>query len=422
MDPVEAFLNRLQHPLMAGIDLSLDRMVRLLALIGSPQKRLPPIIHVAGTNGKGSLIAYLHAIFEAAGYRVHRYSSPHLVEFRERIVLQGHMIENGHMEKIMRHMVPALAQQPVTFFEATTSAAFLAFSEVPADILLLETGMGGRLDSTNVIDKPVLTAITPISYDHMEYLGGTLEKIASEKAGIIKRNVPCVVGRQEQAALCVLESKAQQLAAPLSQMGRDWYVEDGQYRSEKYHLALKPGLMGEHQLDNAATAVACIEQLPQFNITQQHIEQGLANVQWPARLQPLHDHPYTKYFTVGVELILDGSHNPQGGETLAKWFAGKRAERKIYAVCGMLKGKDCKNFLKHLTPYLEELVAVTIPKDPNALPADAIAQAAQELGMGASVAPTIENALQSLAERVKTPAIICICGSLYLAGKVLAVK
>lgn len=408
MDPVEAFFNRLQHPIMAGIDLSLDRMLRLLSLLGNPHKRLPPVIHVAGTNGKGSLIVYLHGILEAAGYRVHRYTSPHLVRFSERILLQGKEIENVAMERLLRHLAPVLAAQPVTFFEATTAAAFLAFSETPADVLLLETGMGGRLDATNVIDKPILTAITPIALDHTEFLGNTLAKIATEKGGIIKRGVPCVVGRQSLEALAVIEQKAASLNAPLSRLGIEWQVDK----------TLKPALAGEHQLDNASTAIACLKQLPQFTITDAHITQGLANAVWPARLQPLTQHPYTKLLPAGVSLFLDGGHNPQGGEVLGKWLAAQAVP--VSLVCGMIKGKDMKQFLAPLAAHVSELIAVTIPDEANSQPASAVAAAAQSLGMQASAAESVEKALQTLAARGKTPSIICICGSLYLAGKVLA--
>ncbi|MEQ1790441.1 MAG: Mur ligase family protein, partial [Rickettsiales bacterium] len=280
---IERFLKQLQHPLLAGIDLSLDRMLRLLSMLRNPHKRLPPVIHVAGTNGKGSLIVYLQAIFEAAGYRVHRYTSPHLVHFSERILLQGKPIENAALEKLFRHLAPMLQQQQVTFFEAVTVAAFVAFSEKPADILLLETGLGGRLDATNVIDKPLLTAITPISMDHTEYLGETIAKIAAEKAGIIKRGVPCVVGRQGFSEVTdLIKEKADSLDAALFSLGQDWNVENHHYISNTRNILLTPSLVGEHQYDNAATAVACIERLPQFNISDEHIQIGLKNAVWPA--------------------------------------------------------------------------------------------------------------------------------------------
>jgi len=422
---IEAFLKRLQHPLIAGIDLSLDRMVRLLSLLGNPQKRLPPVIHVAGTNGKGSLVVYLHHILEAAGYRVHRYTSPHLVHFNERILLQGKPIENAAIEKLFRHISPTLQQQQATFFEAVTAAAFVAFSEKPADVLLLETGLGGRLDATNVIEKPVATAITPISMDHTEYLGDTLAKITSEKVGIIKRGVPCVVGRQLPEVAKLIEEAAAKMDAPLFMLGRDWDVENRHYVSGDSKIALNPALAGEHQYDNAATAVAVLSLLSQFKIKDEHVRIGLANAVWPARLQHLTDHPYSKFLPDGMELYLDGGHNPQGGEVLGKWLAQQSPHKKIYLVCGMIKGKDIKQFMAPLAPYVEMLCAVTIVNESNTQPASAITQAAVELGIQAQASESVEKALQTIAAHVKTngnqPSVTCICGSLYLAGRVLEV-
>ncbi|MDE3038326.1 MAG: bifunctional folylpolyglutamate synthase/dihydrofolate synthase, partial [Pseudomonadota bacterium] len=339
MDNIESFLNKLHHPALAGIDLSLDRMLRLLSMLGSPHKRLPPVVHAAGTNGKGSLLAYVQAIFEAAGYRVHKYTSPHLVHFREQIILQGREIENGHVENIIRYITPVLAAQPATFFEATTAIAFLAFAEHKADILLLETGLGGRLDATNVIEKPLLTVITPIAYDHCEYLGNTLTAIAGEKAGILKHGVPCVVGKQVEEAAAVIEKQAAALTVPLYRYGKEWHVENEIYHSRERTLALHPSLAGDHQFDNAAAAVASIEQMPQFAISGAHITQGLAHAVWPARLQQLTHGGYIDILPPGIELWLDGGHNPQGGEVLAAWLQG-RAGCQTYLVCGMTNNKD----------------------------------------------------------------------------------
>lgn len=423
---IEQFLKQLQHPLIAGIHLSLDRMLRLLAILRNPQNRLPPVIHVAGTNGKGSTIAYLHAIFEAAGYRVHRYTSPHLVHFRERILLQGKEIDNATIEKIFRHISPALQQQPVTFFEAITAAAFVAFSEKPADILLLETGLGGLLDATNVIAKPLATIITPIDFDHMEFLGDTIQKIAAEKAGIIKRGVPCVIGRQGQAGVMeLLTTKAETLSAPVFRIGQEWKVENHHYISPSRSILLNPSLAGEHQYDNAGAAVACIEQMPQFNISDEHIKTGLANAVWPARLQHLTSHPYCNMLPPEMELWLDGGHNPQGGMILAKWLAEQSKNKKTYLICGMIKGKDMKEYLRHLAPHAEFLCSVIIREEANSQTAEAVSEAAQAVGIKAQPTANIEKALQTLIEHAKTngnkPAIICICGSLYLAGKVLEV-
>jgi dihydrofolate synthase/folylpolyglutamate synthase len=406
VDSIEKFLNSLHHPTLAAVDLKLDRMIRMLALFGNPQRRLPPIIHVAGTNGKGSLIAYLKAIFEAAGKRAHVYTSPHLVHFRERIVIAGKMIENSYIENLIRHMTPIMQQQPATFFEATTALAFLAFAEKPADILLLETGVGGRLDATNVIEKPLLTAITPISYDHMEYLGDTLTKIAFEKAGIMKKNVPCVIGRHQEEAMAVLEKCAAELNVAI-------------HRMDSRGLAIKPSLVGSHQFDNAATAVKCIDLLPQFGITDEHILQGIANAVWPARLQKITDLHYRMHLPDTISLWLDGGHNTQGGEILGAWLA-ERPEQEKYIICGMVQGKDSAGFLSRLAPHVKAAYTLSIPDESTAQTGEAVAQSALSVGLEALVTPNIEIALQTIAQRAKTPALICICGSLYLAGKVLA--
>ncbi|MEQ1706695.1 MAG: folylpolyglutamate synthase/dihydrofolate synthase family protein, partial [Rickettsiales bacterium] len=377
-------------------------MLRLLAILRSPQKRLPPVIHVAGTNGKGSTLAYLHAIFEAAGYRVHRYTSPHLVHFRERIILQGKEIDNAGIEKIFRYISPALQQQQVTFFEAITAAAFVAFSEKPADILLLETGLGGLLDATNVIEKPLVTIITPIAFDHMEFLGDTIQKIAGEKAGIIKRGVPCIIGRQEfPEAMKVLEDKATQLSAPLFRLGQEWRIENHRYISPAKNIELTLSLAGEHQYDNAGAAIACIEQMPQFNISDEHIVKGLASAVWPARLQHLTNHPYCALLPANVELWLDGGHNPQGGQVLAKWLEGQAKDKKIYLVCGMIKGKDMKEFLRYLAPYAEFLCSVIIREEANSQTSEAVAEAAQAVGIKAQATSGIEKALQTVIEKAK---------------------
>lgn len=421
---IEQFLKQLQHPLIAGIDLSLDRMLRLLAILRNPQKRLPPVIHIAGTNGKGSTLAYLHAIFEAAGYRVHRYTSPHLVHFRERIILQGKEIDNASIEKIFRYISLALQQQQVTFFEAITAAAFVAFAEKPADVLLLETGLGGLLDATNVIEKPLATIITPIAFDHMEFLGNTIEKIAGEKAGIIKRGVPCIIGRQEfPEVLPILEAKATQLSAPLSRLGQEWRVENHRYISSTKNIELAPSLPGEHQYDNAGAAIAAIEQCLKFNISDEHIRKGIVSAVWPARLQHLTTHPYCKMLPANMELWLDGGHNPQGGQVLAKWLEGQAGSKKIYLICGMIKGKDMKEFLRYLAPYAEFLCSAIIREEANSQTAEAVAEAAQAVGIKAQAAASIEKALQTTIEKAKDQAaLICICGSLYLAGKVLEVE
>lgn len=410
---IDALLNRFHHP--NYIDLSLERIEKFLVLIGDPHKKLPPVIHIAGTNGKGSLAANLHAVFETAGYTVHRYISPHLVRFNERIVVAGKEIEDDYLEDLLKRILALADQQSITFFEMATVAAFLAFSEHPADVVILEVGLGGRLDATNVV-TPVVTAITPISLDHCKHLGDTIAAIAGEKAGIIKPGVPCVVGRQPQEALGVISERAAILNAPLYPMGVtwDWRMQEGKaiYASSKRNRVFAPGLAGKHQYDNAATAIACIDRLPQFNITDEAIRGGLQNVSWPARLQRLEN------LSPSIELWLDGGHNPQGGEVLADWL--KEQGKEIYLICGMVKNKDTVGYLKSLAAVVRELYAIDIPEEEASRSAEDMLKAAQTAGIKAFVAGGIENALQSIAARAKNPAIVCICGSLYLAGHVLA--
>lgn len=422
-EDIAILLERMHHPSLQAIEPGLERVGHFLELIGSPHKRLPPVVHVAGTNGKGSLIAYLGAILEAAGYSVHRYISPHLIRFNERIQLNGKPIDNHYLASLLQRVVGYIDQQPVTFFESTTAAAFLAFSERPADILLLETGMGGRLDATNVVEKPLLTAITPISLDHCNFLGNTIPEIAAEKAGILKQGVPCVVGRQRVDAGKVIEKAAKKLKCPLYRYDKEWQLmwEMGKtlYESPKRTITLNPSLAGRHQFDNAASAVACADMLEGFNVSNEHIAQGLAHTVWPARLQRLTQGRFPAMLPKGMELWLDGGHNAQGADALAQWI-GDRNMREVYLVCGMIKSKDSLAYLRPLTPYVTGIYTVAIEDEPTSQMPEQLEMAAREAGMAAMSAPSVEKALQSIAQRAKTPAIICICGSLYLAGKVLA--
>ncbi len=420
---LDSLLAQMFHPSLRVIEPGLERVREFLTLLGSPQKRLPPVVHVAGTNGKGSLLAYLQAVFEAAGLRVHRYSSPHLVRFNERIILGGKEIENGALTDLLRRISPLIGKRPVTFFESTTAAAFLAFSETPADVVLLETGMGGKWDATNVVDTPVLTAITPVSMDHMNFLGNSLAEIAGEKAGIIKRGVPCVVGRQEAVSTQVISLTADSLGAPLYRMGRGWQLMEQQgrmlYESPERLITLAPSLAGRHQFDNAATAVACVDKLPQFSISNSQISQGLAAAQWPARLQHLQEGRLAALMPKGLELWLDGGHNAQGGQMLADFFR-ERGMKEIYLVCGMVKLKDTAAYLAPVATLVKELYAVAIEGEETGQPAEQVQMAASHAGIRAFSAQSVEKALQSIASHAKTPGIVCICGSLYLAGKVLA--
>jgi dihydrofolate synthase/folylpolyglutamate synthase len=425
----DAIVQRLmgRHPLV--ITLGLERIERLLERLGSPQKKLPPLVHVAGTNGKGSLVAYLRAMAEAAGYRAHVYTSPHLVRFNERIRIAGRLIEDDELGALLTECEEANGEEPISFFDITTALAFLAFSRVPADLAIIEVGMGGRFDSTNVI-QPALSAITPVGYDHTGFLGDTLEKIAGEKAGIIKRATPVVVGRQRDASAKVIEAEAAKLAAPFFRMGREWQVtptDSGfRYESDLSTLDLPvPALIGAHQIDNAATAVACIERLraAKFAIDDAAIRKGLASVEWPARLQRLTKGPLPGMMPPGSELWLDGGHNEDCGIVLGKqaseWVKEPGA-LPLYLVFAMQTTKDASGFLRPLARYATAARAVPFPEGHSAYtPQEACAKAA-EVGLDCAPTNDIGAALEDLLASQPAPMRILICGSLYLAGAVLA--
>lgn len=397
-------------------------MRRLLAALGHPERRLPPVVHVAGTNGKGSLCAYLQAISEAAGLRSHRFTSPALVNFNERILLAGRQIDDATLEDLLDACETANAGKPITVFEMTTAIAFKAFADHPADLLILEVGLGGRMDSTNVVENPLVTAITPISMDHMDFLGHTLTAIAGEKAGIMKPRVPVVIGRQTQEAMTALERQARKVHAPMARLGREWNVDaaGGRLRYDSPTLALDlppPALAGLHQFDNAATAVACVEYLRRnFMIEDAAIAEGLAKAVWPARLQRLKQGPMVDALPPGVALWLDGMHNADSGrvigDALATW-----TERPIGLVWGMMGNKAAEDLLKHLTPHLAAVRTVAIPNTPNARPPEDLARLARDQGLAAEVAASAAAGVADLA-RAGCRSIL-IGGSLYLAGTVL---
>jgi dihydrofolate synthase/folylpolyglutamate synthase len=425
VDPLLERVMRL-HPKL--IDLGLERTERLLAAVGSPHRKLPPVVHVAGTNGKGSLVAYLRAMAEAAGYRVHVYTSPHLVRFNERIRVAGRLIEDDVLDDILTECEQANREQPITFFEITTVAAFLAFSRVPADLAVIEVGLGGRQDTTNVV-TPVLSAITPIGYDHTALLGDKLEGIAAEKAGILKHAVPAVIGRQREVSARVIADEASKLAAPLFRMGREWQVSPTaagfRYESDLLGLDLPaPALVGAHQIDNAATAVACIERLraAQFRIDDTAIIRGLASVDWPARLQQLSRGPLVDALPPGSELWLDGGHNEDCGIVLAKQaaeWAREPAPLPLYLIFGMLTTKDASGFLRPLARHARSARAVPIEGHAAYTPQEATARAA-DVGLDCLPANDIGAALEDLLATQPAPMRILICGSLYVAGLVLA--
>jgi dihydrofolate synthase / folylpolyglutamate synthase len=412
----------LLHPKL--IDLSLDRVRRLLAALGDPQRHLPPAIHVAGTNGKGSTIAFLRACLEAAGYRVHVYTQPHLVRFNERIRLAGRLIEDDALIAFLEECERVNAGASITYFEITTAAAFLAFRRVPADIVLLETGLGGRFDATNLIERPAVTAITPVSLDHQHFLGDTVAAIAGEKAGIIKPTRPIVLAPQRADAQGVIEARAAALDAPLFRHGADWRAMPASnglhYTGRRWpRIDLPPpGLAGPHQYDNAGTALAVLDRLEGFELSAAALARGMGEVEWPARLQRLVMGQLAGQLPPGWELWLDGAHNQAGGEALAA-MAKSWQERPLRLVFGMLRSHDARALLRPLAPLVTGLAAVAIPGEANAFSAEEAAAAAREVGIAAEACNSIADAVRAAATG-RAPGRALICGSLYLAGRVLA--
>ncbi|MGR3372982.1 bifunctional folylpolyglutamate synthase/dihydrofolate synthase [Pseudooceanicola nanhaiensis] len=404
------------HPKI--IDLTLDRMWRLLDALGNPQEHLPPVIHVAGTNGKGSTLAMIRAGLEADGKRCHVYTSPHLARFHERIRLAGDLISEAYLTEVLDECYAANGGAPITYFEITTCAALLAFARTPADYCLLEVGLGGRLDATNVVDKPALTVITPVSIDHQQYLGETLGQIAFEKAGILKREVPCVVGPQGDAALEAIEARAARLAAPLIAQGQHWHVweERGRliFQDETGLIDLPPpNLPGAHQFDNAGSALAALRHL---GLPEEALEAAVTRAEWPARMQRLTRGPLVDS-APGIELWLDGGHNPAAGEALARHLA-TLPDRPTHLICGMLNTKDVAGFMRPLAPHVASLTAVSIPGEAATLTAEQTSGIAAACGIAERQAGSVAEALALIAE--ETPrARVLICGSLYLAGRIL---
>jgi dihydrofolate synthase / folylpolyglutamate synthase len=413
-------LSRL-HPKL--IDLSLGRVESLLAALGNPQDELPPVVHVAGTKGKGSTVAAMRACLEAAGYRVHAYISPHLVHFHERIRLAGRLIEEDALIALLEECEDANADEPITFFEITTAAAFLAFARTPADVVLLETGLGGRLDATNVVRRPAVTAITPVSLDHQAFLGDTIRAISGEKAGILKPSVTAVISPQPSEASTVIKARAAAVGAPLYSWQHEWRCDASgtgmRYEGERWEFDLPlPSLIGAHQIVNAGTAIACLERLASFSVTREAIAYGLRHIDWPARLQLLHHGPLIDAVPADWEVWLDGGHNPLAGEVLGDVAAGWH-DRPLYLVVGMMNTKDAAGFIAPLAKHARALWAVTIPGEKNALPAEAIAAAAGSVGLPAQTADSVLVAIRDIPMHEGNGRVL-ICGSLYFAGKVLA--
>jgi dihydrofolate synthase/folylpolyglutamate synthase len=427
-EPIIARLLAL-HP--KRIDLSLDRMWRILERIDHPERRIPPVIHVAGTNGKGSTVAFMRAMLEAAGKSVHVYTSPHLVRFNERFRLGasggGKLVGDEALAAVLEECERANGAEPITVFEIETAAAFLLFSRHPADVTLLEVGLGGRLDATNVIEKPLACAITPISMDHLEFLGDTLEKIAGEKAAILKRDVPAAIAPQPDVALAVIEREARRVRAPLRTANEHWSVheEGGRmvYQDDDGLLDLpRPKLNGRHQLDNAGTAIAALR-ASGLALPLSAFETGIAKAEWPARMQLLSQGRLKALAPPDSELWLDGGHNADGARAIASAIGDleERVPRPLVLIVGMLSTKDSAGFLRNFAGIARCVIAVPIPNQEKSVAAEALAELARGTGIPAESCDTLEDALVAVRRLDLAPAPrVLIAGSLYLAGEVLS--
>lgn len=435
-----------RHP--RAIDLSLDRMHRLLALLGHPEQRLPPVIHIAGTNGKGSTAAYLRAICEVAGLRVHAFTSPHLVRINESYRLAGTLVGDDALLATLQHCADVNGDAAITLFEMQTAAAFVLFAEHPADVVLLEVGLGGRLDSTNAIDAPAACVLTPVSMDHTEFLGDTLAGIAVEKAGIIKRGAQVICAEQPPEAMAAIERAAKRVRAPLHTANEHWHVslENGRlvYQDERGLLDLTaPRLFGRHQIDNAGLAIATLRTLSHdpekwpsgfrtrscekniFKIETPAYERGIVCADWPARMQRLSHGALLADAPAGAEIWLDGGHNAEGGRVVAAALGDleERVPRPLVIIAGMMANKDAAGFLANFTGLTRHIVAVPIPDRGTAMPQAALADAARGLGLRVDLQDSVTSALQALSRLAyEVPPRILITGSLYLAGHVLAVN
>ena len=420
------------HP--KRIDLGLERMHRLLERLDHPERKVPPVIHIAGTNGKGSTLAYLRAILEAGGLRVHAYTSPYLVRLNECFRLGrpggGVLVGDDELRDALELVERVNAGGPATIFELKTAAAFHLFAQNPADVLLLEVGLGGRLDSTNVIDAPLACVITPISMDHMDFLGDTLAAIAGEKAGIIKRGVPVISAQQTDEAMAVIEAQAKRMRAPLFAANESWHVsvEHGRlvYQDDRGLMDLAaPRLFGRHQFDNAGLAIATLRAARGLKVSHAAFDSGIINAEWPARMQRITSGPLLNWGPQGCEIWLDGGHNVDGGRVAAAALGDleERVSRPLVLVTGMMATKDAQGFLANFAGLTRHIVAVPIPDTDNAMPVERLADAARRLEMRVDIAPSVEAALRALSRLAyEAPPRILIAGSLYLAGHVLAIN
>lgn len=417
-------LEAFDEMLPVSIDLNLARMARLLKALGSPQRYMPPVIHVAGTNGKGSVIAFLRSILEEAGYTVHVYTSPHLVRYNERIRLGGRLIADEDLSYFLETCIRLNRKRSITFFEITTAAAFLAFSQTPADVCLIETGLGGRLDATNLIEQPEVSILTPISIDHEFYLGRGLNRIAKEKAGILKRGRPAIVSKQASESSRVLERVARKKGVPLWRYGREWEVSHRKFGSIFHSLSSRrilpvPGLLGRHQRDNAAVAVAALDLLDQFPCSSSAVRRGICRVRWPARFQVLGPGFLTSLVGQGTNIWVDGGHNAAAGEALADAIKFNCGGGSVHVILGMLQTKSPAKFIAPLLPYVEKVYPVGLDAEAG-LTESALATQLREAGAPVLCIGSLEAAVEHAASEAAQN--IVVCGSLYLAGQVLSMN
>jgi len=389
------------------------------------------VIHVAGTNGKGSTVTFLRTIMEAAGLRVHTYTSPHLVRFNERFRLgadgEGKLVSDEALAAAMEDCERANGGAPITVFEITTAAGMLLFARNPADVLVLEVGLGGRLDATNVIDAPLASVITRISIDHIDFLGDSLAGIAAEKAGIIKRSVPVIVAAQQRDALAAIEKQAARLGAPLRIAGEDFTATEERgrlvYQDDNGLLDLPPPrLYGRHQYENAGLAIATLRAQDRFKIPIAAYEIGISRAEWPARMNRLTHGALVDLAPANSEVWLDGGHNPDGGRAVAAAFADleERVSRPLVMICGMLTSKDCEGFLRNFTGLARRMIAIPVPGVEKSMTTEALADCARGIGLSATSRDTIAEALEAVRKLdLDPPPRVLITGSLYLAGEVL---
>jgi dihydrofolate synthase/folylpolyglutamate synthase len=414
-----------------NIDFGLTRVFELLERLNNPHLKLPITIHIAGTNGKGSTLSFLKKIFEEANLKVHSYISPHLVDFNERITIANQEISDDFLNECLAECKNAAEAEPkieATFFEGITVAAFLAFSKVKADILLLETGMGGRLDATNVLPRVLASIITPISFDHTDFLGKTLSKIAFEKAGIIKKNCPVFIARQKISALKILVQEAKKNNSERFIFNQNWQIKKYKnhfiYRgfNKNLHLPL-PSLEGDHQVENASLAISVALNQKFFKVSEENIKSALKKTFWAARLQKINDGKLYKILPKNCQLYLDGSHNPQGGETISK-FLRKQNNKKIFVIFSMLQDKDCQGFLKKFSDKVDFLFITKIEDEAKSQDPKKIFQIAKKLKIKCEIAENIESVLKKITKiaddkKCEEEFLILICGSLYQAGNFL---